>query len=127
MTPLGTYVVETLVTLLVIVALAVLVVVAGRRMGLGRPSGPMELIGKLPLEGRRAVYLVRVAKAVYVLGASEAGMRKLGELSPGELGPREESVVASRFADVLLGPRRRGAAGVEAPQEAREEDEHDAR
>jgi len=39
----------------------------------------MELLGKLPLDGRRAVYLVRVTNTTYVVGASEAGLVKLGE------------------------------------------------
>jgi flagellar biogenesis protein FliO len=81
MTPLTRYVVETLVTLFAVVALAVLVLVAARRVGVGRGTGPLELVGRLPLDGRRSVYLVRVAETVYVVGASEAGLHKLGELS----------------------------------------------
>ena len=80
MTPFATYIVETLVTLVAVVALSVLVLVAGRRLGLGRASGPLELIGRLPLESRRAVYLVRVLDRVFVLGASEAGLEKIAEL-----------------------------------------------
>ena len=85
MTPFGTYIVETLVTLVAVVALAILVLVSARRFGIGRPLGPLELIGRLPLEGRRAVYLVRVAERVFVLGASEAGIEKLGELDPNSI------------------------------------------
>jgi flagellar biogenesis protein FliO len=80
MTPLGRYVVETLVMLVGVVALAVLLLSLGRRFGVGRPSGPLELVGRLPLDGRRAVYLVRVGETVYVVGASESGLSKLGEL-----------------------------------------------
>ena len=80
MTPLATYIVETLVTLVAVVALAVLVLVGTRRFGLGRAVGPLELVGRLPLEARRAVYLVRVFERVFVLGASEAGLEKLAEL-----------------------------------------------
>jgi flagellar biogenesis protein FliO len=79
-TPLGRYVVETLVMLTGVAALAVLLLSVGRRFGIGRPSGPLELVGRLPLDGRRAVYLVRVGETVYVVGASEAGLNKLGEL-----------------------------------------------
>ena len=63
-----------------VAALAVLLLSVGRRFGIGRPSGPLELVGRLPLDGRRAVYLVRVGETVYVVGASEAGLNKLGEL-----------------------------------------------
>ena len=83
MSPLTSYVVETLVTLVAVIALAVLVLYAARRVGVGRPGGPLELVGRLPLDGRRAVFLVRVGKTVYVVGASEAGLAKLGEL-PGD-------------------------------------------
>jgi flagellar biogenesis protein FliO len=79
--PLTAYVIETVVTLLGVVALAVAVLYAARRMGVGRPSGPLQLVGRLPLDGRRAVYLVKVGSVVYVVGASEAGLFKLGQLS----------------------------------------------
>jgi flagellar biogenesis protein FliO len=85
MTPFATYIVETLLTLVAVIALAILVLVGARRVGIGRPLGPLQLVGRLPLEGRRAVYLVRVAERVYVLGASEAGIEKLGELDPSAL------------------------------------------
>ena len=85
MTPFATYIVETLVTLVAVIALAVLVLVGARRFGLGRPLGPMELIGRLPLEGRRAVYLVRVIDRIFVLGASEAGLEKIAELEGANL------------------------------------------
>ena len=85
MSPLAHYVVETLVTLLAIVALAVLVLLGARRAGVGSAAGPLELVGRLPLDGRRAVYLVRVGDTVYVVGASEAGIAKLGEVARGSL------------------------------------------
>jgi len=99
MTPFATYIVETLVTLVAVVALAILVLVAARRFGLGRPLGPLEVIGRLPLEGRRTVYLVRIVDRVYVLGASEAGIEKLGELDANMLGPAAN--VKGTFRDVL--------------------------
>lgn len=87
MTPLSRYVVETLVTLLGIVALSIVLLSALRRVGVGRPDGPLELLARLPLEGRRAVYLVRAGKVVYVLAASESSLAKLGELPQEELPP----------------------------------------
>ena len=80
MSSLGVYLIETFVTLLAVVALAFLVLYGARKWGLGRPAGPLELVGRLPIDARRAVYLVRVGKLVYVVGASEAGLTKLGEL-----------------------------------------------
>lgn len=99
MTPFGTYIVETLVTLVAVVVLAILVLVAARRFGLGRPLGPLEVVGRLPLDGRRAVYLVRVVNRVYVLGASEAGIEKLGELDSQTLEPMLHAKGA--FRDVI--------------------------
>lgn len=81
MSPLAAYLVETIVTLLAVLAVAVLVLYGARRLGLGRPVGPLQLEGRLPLDGRRVIYLVRVADTLYVVGASEAGLHKLGELA----------------------------------------------
>lgn len=80
MSPLSRYVVETLVTLLAVVALCVLLLSLLRRVGVGKTSGPLELLARLPLEGRRAVYLVRAGETVYVLAASESSLAKLGEM-----------------------------------------------
>jgi flagellar biogenesis protein FliO len=79
--PLTAYVIETVVTLLGVIALAIAVLYGARRLGVGRPSGPLQLVGRLPLDGRRAVYLIKVGSVVYVVGASEAGLNKLGQLS----------------------------------------------
>jgi len=101
MTPLGHYVVETLVMLTGVAALAVLLLTVGRRLGVGRPSGPLELVGRLPLDGRRAVYLVRVGETVYVVGASESGLTKLGEVEKDGLGRLEGEKVPRSFESVL--------------------------
>lgn len=101
MTPLTHYVIETLVTLLAIVALSVLVLVGARRAGMGRSGGPLELVGRLPLDARRAVYLVRVGPTIYVIGASEAGIAKLGEVSEGTLELPAEPSQGQSFREVL--------------------------
>lgn len=85
MTPLSRYVLETLITLMAVVVLCVVLLSALRRAGVGKAAGPLELLARLPLDGRRAVYLVRVGEAVYVLGGSEHSLQKLGELPPGTL------------------------------------------
>jgi flagellar biogenesis protein FliO len=99
--PLGRYLVETLVMLVGVAGLAVLLLVAGRRLGVGRPSGPMELVGRLPLDGRRAVYLVRVGDTVYVVGASESGLSKLGEIPKDGLDLPKGDAVGKPFEAVL--------------------------
>jgi flagellar biogenesis protein FliO len=106
MSPFASYAVQTLVSLICVIAVAVTLLYAARRVGVGRPSGPLELLGKLPLDGRRTVYLVRVGAVVFVIGGSEAGLAKFGEL------PREqlpETAPEPRFTSVLrrvLGKRR---------------------
>jgi flagellar biogenesis protein FliO len=51
----------------------------------GRDSGPLSVVGRLPLDGRRAVYLVRVGRAIYVIGVSDGGLVKLGEMAEADL------------------------------------------
>jgi flagellar protein FliO/FliZ len=101
MSPVAVYFVQAMVTVLAIVALAVLVLYGGRRLGLGRPSGPLELLGRLPLEARRAVYLVRVGKVVYVVGASEGGLTRLGEVEADALPAGGPGGPGPTFAEVL--------------------------
>ena len=101
MSPLAHYVVETLVTLLAIAALAVVVLIGARRAGMGRSAGPLELVGRLPLDARRAVYLVRVGSTTYVVGASEAGIAKLGELPEGSLELPVQPSQSASFREVL--------------------------
>jgi flagellar biogenesis protein FliO len=112
MTPLSRYVVETLVTLLAVVALCILLLSAMRRVGVGKTGGPLELLARLPLEGRRAVYLVRAGETVYVLAASESSLAKLGEMPRGTL-PEVEPREPRTFSSVLK--RAVGLPDVAAP------------
>jgi flagellar protein FliO/FliZ len=114
MSPATAYFLQAMVTVLAIVALAVLVLYGGRRLGIGRPSGPLELLGRLPLEPRRAVYLVRVGKVVYVLGASEGGLTRLGEMEAEAVPVSAAGTGSSTFAEVL-GRLVRPAPGQAAP------------
>lgn len=111
MTPLSRYVVETLVTLLAVVVLCVVLLSALRRVGVGKVGGPLELLARLPLEGRRAVYLVRAGETVYVLAASDNALSKLGEM-PREALPAGEPLEPRSFGDVL-----KRAIGVKAATE----------
>src|SRR4029077_16043189 len=72
------YLIETCGTALGVCALAVLVLWSARRLGVGRPSGPIELCGHLPLDARRAIFLVKVGEEVFIVGASEGGFTTLG-------------------------------------------------
>jgi flagellar protein FliO/FliZ len=109
MSPMTTYIVETFLTLLGVVVLAVLVLYAARRLGVGRPVGPLEVLGRLPLDGRRAVYLVRVGRTAFVVGASERGLSRLGELDAATLSSR--AAPAGRDVAPDLSPESSNALG----------------
>lgn len=98
--PYAGYIVQTLVTLLAVCALAFVVLYGARRLGIGRPRGPIELVGMLPLDARRAIYLVKVPGQVLVVGSSEAGFTKLGEVAAGEM-PVDAKDAPAAFSDVL--------------------------
>jgi len=120
MTPLSRYVVETLITLTAVVALCILLLTLLRRAGVGKPGGPLELLARLPLDTRRAVYLVRVGETVYVLAASESAMEKLGELPQSAL-PPAPALQSQSFREVLR--RTLGVPAPSAPSEGRKNTE----
>ena len=94
------YIVQTVVTLLAVCALAFVVLYGARRLGVGRPRGPIALVGLLPLDARRAIYLVKVGEQVIVVGASEAGLTRLGELPASGL-PAEARSEPAAFTEVF--------------------------
>ena len=98
--PYSSYLVETFVTLVVVCGLAFVVLYGARRLGIGQPSGAARLVGRLPLDARRAIYLVKVGAKVLVVGASEAGLTKLAEMDEAEL-PKEEPAKTTDFGAVL--------------------------
>ena len=93
------YLIETIVTLLAVCGVAFIVLWGARRMGAGRGSGPIALEGHLPLDGRRAIYLVRVGAQVFIVGVGEGGFTKLGEVPAADL--PAASPRPAPFADVL--------------------------
>lgn len=108
--PLGDYVIESVVVLLLVLALAVVVLYAARRAGLGRAIGPIELLARLPLEARRSVYVVRVLDQVLIVGSSEAGLSKLGQLPDGAAAELREAEPPRGFASFLEAALRRPSA-----------------
>ncbi len=100
MTSYASYVIETFVTLVAVCALAFGVLYGARRLGIGRASGAIELVGQLPLDARRAIYLVKVAGQVFVVGVGEGGFTKLGEFPAADL-PSPEASAHAPFSDVL--------------------------
>ncbi|MCL2725917.1 MAG: flagellar biosynthetic protein FliO [Polyangiaceae bacterium] len=104
MGPYVSYLVETFITLLAVCTLALVVLYSARKLGVGRARGPVALMGQLPLDARRQIYLVRVGAQVLVVGVSEAGFTKLGEVPAADLEAVEDGSVAmgaTSFNDVL--------------------------
>ena len=97
--PYASYIVQTIVTLLAVCALAFVILYGARQLGVGRPRGPIELVGLLPLDARRSIYLVKVLDQVIVVGASEAGFTKLGEMAAGDIPP--EPAAKATFSEAL--------------------------
>jgi flagellar biogenesis protein FliO len=77
---------QTAALWLVLALVAALALAWAQRRGLGRSSGPLEVLGRLSLEPRRSLYLVRVAERVWLLSSSEAGLTSLAELRSDEVG-----------------------------------------
>jgi flagellar biogenesis protein FliO len=87
----GAYVLQTIVTLSVLGLLAFGLLHLQRRATLSGARGPVELWGRLPLDARKTVYLVKVGEQVLVLGASESGLQLLSTLTAKDL-PAPEAV-----------------------------------
>ncbi len=94
------YLVETFLTLVVVCAIAFVVLYGARKLGVARASGSIKLVGQLPLDARRAIYLVRIGEQVIVVGASEGGLTKLAEM-PAASVPQDVETKALKFSDVL--------------------------
>ena len=98
-------------------ALALVVLWGARRLGVGRPSGPIELCGHLPLDARRSIYLVRVGAQVFIVGVGEGGFTKLGELAGQRSARRRARRVARGARSPTCSPgRSRGGRRRDAPQ-----------
>jgi flagellar biogenesis protein FliO len=106
LSPYTGYLIETIVTLGAVCVLAAILLWGARRVGIARTSGPIELRGYLPLDARRAIYLVKVGEQVFVVGVAEGGFTKLGEISNVDL-PSTVPAPASAFARVLTRARDR--------------------
>lgn len=107
MTNYGSYLLETFLMLVCVCGAAWAILFGARKLGFGRAKGPISLLGQLPLEARRSIFLVRIGPRVLVVGASEAGLSKLSELEAKELLASDGAQTASReraegpFRDVL--------------------------
>jgi flagellar biogenesis protein FliO len=112
--PVAAYLVQSLATLLGVVLLVGLIFFATRRLGITATPPGLELVARLPLEARRAVYGVRVKQRVFVMAANDHAITKLGELAADEF-PVSEVPLRGAFGDAL---RRALSRPTEAPAAA---------
>ncbi len=98
---LSTYLLESALVLAAVLGLAGFVSFLARRAGVARGASSLELLARLPLEARRSVYVVRVLDQVLILGASETGLAKLGELPPGAVSEFRKAPAASSWGALL--------------------------
>lgn len=114
MSPEVTYLLQSLGTVAVFGGVAWLAMSCLRRLGVSPARGPLEVIARAPLDGRRAIYLVRVGKKrVLVVGAGDSGLSRLGSLSVDELAlSSAEGAAAEPGADggAAAAPSRRSFA-----------------
>lgn len=104
-------IIEGSLTLLAVLALAIYVLFLVRRGSLARPSGPLEVLARLPLESRRSVYVVRIANQLLIVGSSETGLTSLGELPPETLAQFSEQTAPPRLIDAVKAAMGRAGDG----------------
>jgi flagellar biogenesis protein FliO len=100
LSPYASYIVETFLSLVAVCALAFVVLHGARRLGIGRATGPIRLYAHLPLDRRRAIYVVKVGAQAFVVGVGEAGFTKLGEMPAADL-PADAAPETTSFAAAL--------------------------
>jgi flagellar protein FliO/FliZ len=115
LSPYASYLIETLVTLLAVCGLAFALLYCARRLGVGKAQGAIEMVGRLPLDARRSIVLVRVGAHVFLVGVGDGGFTKLGELPAADV-PKTESGSPTPFADVLARALGRKEAAGPAPE-----------
>jgi flagellar biosynthetic protein FliO len=94
-----------------LVAYFALRLLAGR--GVGRGTGAIKLLARLPLEPRRSVYVIEAAGKCLLVGVGDGPMTVLAELDKDAL-PKATASAAPRFADVLARVLKRPSGTPEA-------------
>ncbi len=104
MSPEATYVLESLATVALFGGALYVATWGLRRLQGARARGPLEILARQPLDGRRAIYLVRVGKRVLIVGASDSALTRLGSTSLAAIQSELESPgepANKNFRDVL--------------------------
>lgn len=93
----GTVIVQTICVLAGVCALAVVSLRwLGARFGQRDGNAPMRVVGRLPLEPRRSLLVVKVGGRTVMLASSEAGVHPVGELEADEAAALECAFEAQR-------------------------------
>lgn len=79
----GFYLLQTLLALIVVSAIAVLLLRLMRRRGQA-PTRSLRVVARLDLEPRRSLYVVQVAGRLLLIGVGEGAMTCLAELDPAQ-------------------------------------------
>jgi flagellar biogenesis protein FliO len=103
MSPEATYVLESLATIAVFGGALYAASWGVRRFTGPRGRGPLEVLARQPLDGRRAIYLVRVGKRVLIVGSSDGALTRLGSTTFAAIESELEapSDAGKTFRDVL--------------------------
>jgi flagellar biogenesis protein FliO len=96
----GVYLVEAMLTLVLVGALGAALVYLTRRAGGSAGHAGLTLYGRLSLDARKAIYLVKVGDQVLVLGSSEAGLHLLTTVPAKDL-PAPQQLPASWMQQVI--------------------------
>jgi flagellar biogenesis protein FliO len=91
----GSYLVSTTLALIAVCGIAVLALRALKPGGLGRAKGGIKLLGSLPLETRRSVYLIEAGGRCFLVGGGDAGLSVLAELDASAVA-HEQAVAPAR-------------------------------
>jgi flagellar protein FliO/FliZ len=105
----GIALLQTIFALAAVCVLAWVVLRWSARRGLGVGRGRIRVIERVPLEGRRSLYLIEIGERVLLVGAGEGGAPALlTELDPSELPP--VAAQPASFAELVARLRERGEA-----------------
>ena len=112
----GSLLLQTILALLLVCVLAYVLLRYGLKWLLPKREGSlgaMDVVDRLPLDGRRTLYLVKLGERVFVLAATDSQIQSVGEVSADEIpglaaweAKREaqrSSSAGARFKEVLDG------------------------
>lgn len=107
----GVALLQTLFALAAVCVLAWAFLRLSARRGFGTGSGRARVLERLPLDGRRALYLVEIGERILLVGVGDGGAPSLiAELDPSELPPASERPTGGSLLELMqkrLSERRR--------------------